>query len=60
MSKLQKLHLAALSGNEQEVQTLLGKGVGEYVLFNKSASKFSDHWAFTFFRAFLRLLLLRV
>ena len=28
-TKLQKLHLAALSGDEGEVQKLLGKGVGK-------------------------------
>jgi len=28
-NKLQKLHHAALSGNEDEVQKLLGKGVGK-------------------------------
>jgi len=31
-NKLQKLHHAALSGNEDEVQKLLGKGVGKHKL----------------------------
>lgn len=32
-NKLQKLHHAALSGNEDEVQKLLGKGVGKCFFF---------------------------
>ena len=30
---MQKLHLAALSGNEAEVEKLLGKGVGKWFKF---------------------------
>ena len=38
-TKLQKLHHAALSGNEEEVQKLLGKGVGKRKLWTLTLPK---------------------